>query len=142
MKNLIETPEDEARVIAIARSWDKTPYIGDGAVKGFGCSCSSLPAAVLAEFGHLAPAIPKRGLMPKVQLLPTMRAWLEGHPEFYQQVNKPKPGDVLLCDAGIGHMAIVVDKGEVMHSNQNAGVHADQFSYLKTRLVGIWRPVV
>jgi hypothetical protein len=144
MRPLISSPEEQARFIEMARSWQGTAYVADGAVKGTGCSCSSLPYAVHSEFGHTAPPIPRRAGLQKVQILPVMLEWLDGHPEHYQRVEMKDRaiGDIILVDAGIGHLVIVVDREEVLHSWQNRGVHASHISSVLQRLVAIWRPVV
>lgn len=157
MRDLIQTDEDRSRIIAMARAWDGTPYVADGAIKGAGCSCSSLPWAVLKEFGHTAPEIPRRMGLHKVEIHPLMLSWLNEHPEHYRKIELKwydeadrkrvciscfQPGDLLIINLGIGHALLAVDKGEAMHSWQNGGCHAGQISSLETRLTGAWRPVV
>lgn len=144
MKPLIASPEDAARLCLEARAWIDTPYVPDGAIKGAGASCSSLPWAILRDFGHNAPEIPRRLGLAKVELLPTMKSWLAAHPEFYRPVpfEERQPGDVVLVDAGIGHLLLMVDRDEVVHSWQTRGVHASHVATVSNRIVGVWRPVI
>jgi cell wall-associated NlpC family hydrolase len=146
MKPLIQTPEDIARLRAIADSWVGTPWVADGAVKGTGVSCSMLPYAALAEYGHGAPLPPKRATITKREIFPLMERWVAEHPEFYVRVdqNDIRAGDVLIFYIGIGHMALAFGDGVFLHCWQTAGVHFSNLANgaLSDRLKSVWRPIV
>mgnify|MGYP001232473593 CR=1 FL=1 len=135
---------DLARLRTAAEAWVGTPYAADGCVKGAGCSCQLLPSAVLHELGHTHPPAPARGTLRKVELLPAMRAWLEAHPEHFAPValDAIAPGDVLLINAGTGHLALALERGDMLHVWQHTGAHISARANIVTRIVGAWRPVV
>ena len=148
MRPLINTPEDIARLMAIAQSWVGTSYVADGASKGVGSSCSMLPYAILTEFGFLTAHPPGRNQMPKKEILPLMVADLASREGISFQriaaVASIECGDVLVFDAGIGHMVLALSKRTGIHSWQNVGAHMVVFDNKPfiNRIVGIWRPVI
>jgi cell wall-associated NlpC family hydrolase len=146
MRPLIQTEADSVRLRTIALSWLGTPWTADGAVKGTGVSCSTLPWAILHEFGHAAPAVPSRRTILKRDILVAIQSFLNAHPEHYLAVEQKDaaPGDILLIYAGIGHAALVLGGCEMIHCWQKGGVHRSTFADQKfaTRIVGVWRPVV
>lgn len=147
MKSFIDSPEATARLLAAAESWIGTHYVPDGAVKGTGCSCSMLPWVILKECGFGVKQPPVRGDMLKTEILPLMLSWLtEAEGTYFvrvQDMNDLQRGDVLLFDAGIGHLAVSMGGKTIIHSWQRDGVHYTHVgdSYEK-RLVGVWRPIV
>lgn len=148
MKPLISTPEQAASLKQIAESWKGTAYVPDGAIKGTGCSCSMLPYAILTEYGMDLPAPPRRGKILRCELLPMMLAWLMAHEGTHllqiEGIENAQAGDILLYDAGTGHLAICVDSKNAIHSWQNQGAHVSNFNSDTTlrRLKGIWRPII
>ena len=146
MRPLIQTEADAARMRSIALSWIGTPWVADGAVKGTGVSCSTLPWSILHEFGHTAPPVPSRQNILKRDILATMQRFLNEHPEHYLPVElkDAAPGDILAIDAGIGHAALVLGGTQIIHCWQKGGVHRSTFSdqLFATRVVGVWRPIV
>lgn len=153
MRPFISTPEDEARIKAIAETWIGTHYIPDGAVRGTGCSCSMLPYVILKEMGFDVPFPPVRGAMLKAQILPTMMDWIAAHEGTHferlplkdgEKLVDVRVGDVLLFDTGIGHLALSLGGTAIIHSWIREGVHYTQIggdAYEK-RLIAVWRPVV
>lgn len=144
MKPLIETHEEAARLREIALSWIGTPWVADGAVKGTGASCSMLPYAVLAEFGHEAPLPPSRQGILKRDILPTMLTWLGEHTDCYGEIARAEIGcgDVLVFDFGIGHLALALGGTDMLHAWQTSGAHLSNFKDAKmaSRLLRAWRP--
>jgi cell wall-associated NlpC family hydrolase len=108
MKPYFSSPERIARLLAVAETWKGTPYVQSGAVKGNGASCHRLASAVLIEAGVPLVDVPERGVTRLREYLGVMRTWLDGHPDMFAQVSLDAlaPGDVLLCDAGVGHIAL------------------------------------
>ena len=146
MTPLLITPEDAARLRSLAQAWEGTPWVAEGCIRGTGASCTGLPYGILAEFGHVAPALPTRIGLPKSEILPTCLAWLNSHPELYQPVAETaviRAGDVLIFDLGIGHAALATGGTEMFHSWQSMGAHFGNFSDVKLakRLRGAWRPI-
>jgi cell wall-associated NlpC family hydrolase len=145
MTPLVATPADADRLRALALAWRGTPWVAEGALRGTGASCTGLPYGILAEFGHQAPVPPSRLGIRKKDILETCRTWLAAHPDRYAPVSlaQIQPGDVLLFDCGIGHMAIALGGTEVLHSWQTTGAHVANFAEhrLASRLVGAWRPL-
>lgn len=140
----IRTPEQVAALRAAAESWCDTPYAGAGCVKGFGCSCQNLPSAVLRELGHVHPLPPERGTLGKAQILPTMRAWLDAHPDCFAPATAEDiaPGDVLLWSVGTGHLSLALDRGEILHIWQHrTAMICTRVGLSTCRLVGVWRPL-
>jgi cell wall-associated NlpC family hydrolase len=147
MKPFVSTPEQADAIRSLANQWLGTPYAADGAVKGSGVSCHMLPSIILVEAGFAHPTPPRRGRMLRCELLPAMLAWLQAHKEthFTPIVGTPaQAGDVLLFDAGTGHLALALDEHNVIHSWQRQGAHVSNFRIptLLSRLKGIWRPAV
>ena len=141
----IRTPEQIAALRAVAESWSATPYAAGGCVKGAGCSCQNLPSAVLRELGHVHPLPPERGSLGKAELLPTMQAWLDAHPDCFAPVAPADivPGDVLLWHVGTGHLSLALDRGEILHIWQHrSAMICTRVGLSSCRLVGAWRPLV
>jgi hypothetical protein len=148
MKPFVSVPEQADTIRSIANTWIGTPYAADGAAKGSGVSCHMLPSMILTEAGFIHPTPPRRGRMLRCELLPTMRSWLLAHEQTHFA---PVPahesalaGDVLLFDAGTGHLALALDASTVIHSWQRQGAHVSNFRIpaLVRHLKGIWRPVI
>jgi hypothetical protein len=147
MKPFVSTFEQAETVRAIANTWIGTPYAADGADKGAGVSCHMLPSEILKEAGFPHPAPPKRGRMLRCELLPTMLAWLLAHEGTHfvrVDTQAVQAGDVLLFDAGTGHLALALDHTNVIHSWQRQGAHISAFRVptLLRQLKGIWRPSI
>jgi cell wall-associated NlpC family hydrolase len=148
MKPFVKTEEDAERVIAAADSWKGTPYAADGAFKGSGCSCSLLPHSILTEAGMVIPVPPQRGKMRKVELLSVMEQWLTTHEgTHFIRMAPDAPhslGDVMLFDAGYGHLGLCMGRGNVIHSIQRHGVREENYRDVKLadRIVGVWRPMI
>lgn len=143
MTPLIQTPEDMAKLRAIAETWVGTPYAPDGAVKGAGASCHLVPAEILREFGMALPPIPRRTGMTKREIGPTMAAWLDSHPAIFSRVDSPHPGDLILTEIPFGHLALLLDRGEIVHAWQREGTHVAAYepAKLTDRVRGYWRPL-
>lgn len=110
------------RVVSIAQSWIGTKYHHQAKIKGVGCDCLTLLAAVYTEARLIAePKIPyysadfmnHRGA----------ETYLNGLLEYSREVSVPMPGDVALWKFGrcFSHAAIVVVWPEIIHAYVNIG---------------------
>jgi cell wall-associated NlpC family hydrolase len=150
---VFSTPERVAVLLRVAAEWAGTRYVPDGAIKGSGVSCAMLPYVIITEavaalgIDFDFPAPPKRGQMKKCELLPAMVEWLtarEGtHFERLVWHGDAAAGDLILFDAGIGHAALCVGPGKIIHSWQAQGAHFTTYRVprLAERIVGVWSPV-
>jgi cell wall-associated NlpC family hydrolase len=142
MKPFASISENTERIRLSAESWMGTPYAPDGAVKGSGCSCSMLPWSILSESGFQLEEPPARGRMLRCELLPTMLGWLMAHEGTHfasVPVDEAALGDVMLLNAGIGHLALCLGDGNVIHCWQTRGVHRTKYTTPSTlrRIVGV-----
>jgi cell wall-associated NlpC family hydrolase len=141
------TPERIARLREVAKSWQGTPYVQSGAVKGSGASCHRLAGAVLAEAGFPIPEVPERGGIRMAQYREAMKEWLEGHCESFMPVklDELRPGDVLLCQIGIGHIALFLggQGEEVLQVLRNVQTHCVSFNDPQARkyVLCAYRPI-
>ena len=110
MTPFFHSPDRITALEAAAAAWLGTPYVQSGAVKGSGASCHRLAGAVLRDAGMPLPEIPERGRTRMCEYRGAMRAWLDDHPEHFAPValEALQPGDVLLCQVGIGHIGLFV----------------------------------
>jgi cell wall-associated NlpC family hydrolase len=103
------TSERIDKLNTVARAWLGTPYVQNGAVKGCGASCHMLAAAVLQEAGVDMADVPERGTLGRRWFAQAMEAWFVNRPDRFLPVNpgaELMPGDLLLCDLGVGHIAL------------------------------------
>lgn len=110
MTPYFSTPERLGALESAAAAWLGTPYVQTGAVRGSGASCHMLAAAVLRDAGCPLPEVPQRGITGLRGYTTAMRAWLDGHPEHFAPIALAdvSAGDVLLCEIGCGHIALVL----------------------------------
>ena len=125
--------EERARVIKIAKEWERTPYRHMGRVKGSGADCIML----LAEVFHEA------GLIPKLQIPFYPQDWMHhrnaekifnGMLEFTREIpGDPQPGDLVIFRYGrcFSHAAIVLDWPTVIHAC--VGTNVQQEDVLKSQ---------
>jgi cell wall-associated NlpC family hydrolase len=120
------TPEQRAAVIAEAKSWIRTPYHTNAAVKGAGADCALLPLAVYSEvLGWDPPSLPKY----------VMQWHLHRDEEKYLNYVRSlgaveitladlQPGDFVLWRVGrvYSHGAIVIAWPKVLHAINPRGV--------------------
>jgi cell wall-associated NlpC family hydrolase len=147
MTAYFSTPERIARLEAVTASWLGTRYVQSGAIKGHGASCHRLAGAVLAEAGMPLPEIPERGVTHLREYREAMRTWLDGHPEHFAPValEALQPGDVLLCDAGVGHIGLYLgDPGaRALQVLRNAPAHIVSLNdpAMRRRVLAAYRPL-
>ncbi len=111
------------RVVAEAESWLGTPYHHMGRLKGVGCDCLALLAAVYCTAG-VAPAIDLPYYPPDWHLHRSTERYLAGILRYAQEVAVPGPGDVALFRFGrcFSHSAIITEWPQVIHAWHAGGV--------------------
>ncbi|MBC2592703.1 C40 family peptidase [Ruficoccus amylovorans] len=136
------------KLMTIAASWLDTPYVQSGAVKGCGVSCHRLAAAVLSEAGVAMDDVPERGDTGRRQFAQAMRGWLESRPARFAPVGPDEPlcpGDILLCDFGIGHIALYLggEQRAVLQVLLRGATHLASLldPQLQGRVRAAWRPL-
>jgi NlpC/P60 family putative phage cell wall peptidase len=112
-----------AAVISAAESWIGTPYHHMGRLKGVGCDCLTLLAAVYHEAG-VVPAIEIPFYSPDWHLHRSAERYMEGLLAYAREVDAPRPGDSALFRFGrcFAHGAIVVEWPRVIHAWNGLGV--------------------
>jgi NlpC/P60 family putative phage cell wall peptidase len=111
-----------AAVIEAARGWLGTPYHHMARLKGVGCDCLTLLAAVYHESG-IVPAIEIPFYPPDWHLHRSVERYMHGILEYAREVEKPQPGDVALFKFGrcFAHGAVVVEWPRVIHAWNGLG---------------------
>lgn len=119
--------DQRARVVAIARSWLRTPYEHHQKVRGAGADCATLLAAVFEEAG-LVPPIDLPAYSPDWHLNQDYQLYLsvilQHCPESF---GPPLPGDIVMWKFGrvLSHGAIVVEWPVIIHALVGCGVILD-----------------
>lgn len=115
--------EARAAIVAEALSWESTPYHPHARIKGVGCDCAQLPAAVYEAVGLIEPVNPTY----------TSDWMLHRDEEKFLGFVLPQarqikladvlPGDLILWRYGrtFSHAAIVIDMPEVLHAALKGG---------------------
>jgi NlpC/P60 family putative phage cell wall peptidase len=99
-----------AAVVAEAESWLGTPYHHMARLKGVGCDCLTLLAAVYEAAG-VVPVIEIPFYPPDWHLHRGVERYMDGLLAYAHEVDAPAPGDVALFRFGrcFSHGAIVVE---------------------------------
>lgn len=115
--------ERRAAIITEAESWLGTPYHHMARVKGVGCDCLTLLAAVYHAAG-VVPEIQIPFYPPDWHLHRSAERYLEGLLGYASEVAVPRPGDVALFKFGrcFSHGAIVTEWPQLIHSWHVGGV--------------------
>jgi NlpC/P60 family putative phage cell wall peptidase len=110
-------------VIAEAETWLGTPYHHMARVKGVGCDCLTLLAAVYYS-AEVIPAIDIPYYPPDWHLHRTAERYLDGLLCYAHEIEAPEPGDVALFKFGrcFSHSAIVTDWPLMIHAWNAGGV--------------------
>lgn len=110
--------ETRAAIVAEALSWERTPYLSHAKLKGVGCDCATLPAAVFAAVGivsEINPTYTADWMMHRdeEQFLSFVLPHAREIPEADLQ-----PGDLVIWKFGrtFSHSAIVLDYPTVLHA--------------------------
>lgn len=133
-------------VIAEARTWLRTPYHHEGAVKGAGVDCAMLPICVYRNALDLFTEFDPRPYPPEWHLHRNEEKYIEGLKRCgARQVAVPKPGDIAMFKFGrtVSHGSIVLDECanfEFIHSYLNMGVIMTRLNELDyaDRLHSFW----
>jgi cell wall-associated NlpC family hydrolase len=110
---------ERARVIEVARSWLRTPYVHEAHLKGVGCDCTFI-ADVFEEAGLITKG-DYGHYSPQWHLHLRDERYMRGVMEHAHEIKgPPKPGDVVMYRLGrvMAHAGIVVDPGwpMIIHS--------------------------
>jgi cell wall-associated NlpC family hydrolase len=143
-RNYFRTPERLHALTDAVQEWIGTPYVGSGAIKRNGASCHRLAGAVLTEAGfEVRP--PEKNQTGLRQFTATMEAWLDASPQFSRLPTRSdiQPGDVLLCEYGIGHIALAVGDGGAMQVLRHQPAHIVQLAdpNVAKRILVVYRPI-
>jgi cell wall-associated NlpC family hydrolase len=114
---------ERARVVAVARSFLRTPYHHAGRLKGAGVDCLTLLAETFCEAG-LVPHIALPHYPHDWHLHREAERYLNGLLRYTREIEgPPQPGDVVLWKFGrcYSHAAIVVEWPLVIHAFVNQG---------------------
>jgi cell wall-associated NlpC family hydrolase len=122
------------QVIAAAETWLGTPYHHMGRLKGVGCDCLTLLAAVYHEAG-IVPAIEIPFYPPDWHLHRSIERYVEGLREYAREVDPIEipgsslgtgtgPGNIALFRFGrcFAHGAVVVEWPHLIHAWNGLGV--------------------
>lgn len=116
--------EERATVVAVARSWLRTPYHHMGRVRGAGVDCLTLLAEVYAGAGVIArPEIPH--YPPDWHLHRGAERYLDGLLSYCAEIaGPPLPADIVLWRFGrcFSHGAIVIEWPVVIHAYVGSAV--------------------
>jgi cell wall-associated NlpC family hydrolase len=120
---------ERQRVVSIAKTWLRTPYVHMGRVKGAGCDCATLIAEVYEEAG-LVPRVDLDYYSPQWHLHRDAERYLDRVLSYASVVEEPLPGDVVLFRFGrtFSHGAIVVDWPKIIHAYVGASVSYEDAS--------------
>ena len=107
------------RVVDVALSWERTPYVHEARIKGVGCDCTFI-AEVYEEAG-LIPHIDIARYSPQWHLHQREERYLGYVLRYAREIPfPPQPGDVVLYRFGrvLSHSAIVIFPGwpHIVHS--------------------------
>lgn len=109
---------ERARVVAIAKTWLRTPYQHMARIKGVGCDCLTLLAEVYEQAGlvpHVEVPYYPQGFM----LHNDTERYLDGLLKYTKEIEgDPLPGDIALWKFGrcFSHGAIVVKWPQIIHA--------------------------
>jgi cell wall-associated NlpC family hydrolase len=111
------TTEQRDLIVEETRSWLRTPYHHQGAIKGAGVDCAMILIKVFNNLG-LMPDIDPRPYPPDWHLHRDEERYLGWVKEYSEKVEIPLPGDIALFRFGkcISHGAIVIDYPIIIHA--------------------------
>jgi len=141
------SPPRIAALESAAASWIGTPYVQSGAVRGCGASGHRLASAVLMEAGFPVPTVPERGGTRLREYTLAMRRWLDGAQTHFAAISLDDlaPGDVLLCEIGIGHIGLFLGGhgARALQVLRTAPTHIVSINdpQVRAHLVAAYRPI-
>ena len=119
--------EQRQKVVAIAKTWLKTPYHHMAKIKGVGVDCLTLLSEVYREAGLVGeleiPYYPKDFMQHSGAEL-----YLDGLLKHAYEIDtKPQAGDIIIWKFGrcFSHTAIVIDYPQVIHACAGSSVTID-----------------
>lgn len=114
-----------ARIVEIAGEWIGTPFHDLARVKGVGCDCAQLVAAVYEEAGILEP-VDTGHYSPQFFLHHGEERLINFILRHAREIDEPNvmPGDIVVYKVGrvFAHAAIVIDwPREIIHAHKLSG---------------------
>lgn len=110
--------ETRAAIVAEALSWEGTPYVPRGMIKGVGVDCAMLPSAIYHAVGlipELMPDYTQDWMMHRNEEL-----FLSYVTPFAREIDEAElgPGDLVIWRFGrtYSHSAIVIEEPVVLHA--------------------------
>jgi cell wall-associated NlpC family hydrolase len=136
--------EQRAKIVDVALTWNKTPYVHMGRIKGAGCDCATFLLEVYEEAG-LSEHIDIEYYPMDWHMHQAEEKYLKKILEHGHRVSVPQPGDIALYRYGktAAHGAIVIDYPTIIHSAITQGVVLSNDEPIRDRLVGFfsyWEP--
>ena len=108
--------EEELRqqIVDFALQFEGNPYVYGGTSLTNGADCSGFVMSVFAEFGYSLPRV--------------------AADQYYQSVKKEvadlEPGDLIFYGRGIGHVALYIGDGQIIHASTAAtGIKISDYDY-------------
>lgn len=117
------TAPQRSAVVAEAESWLGTPYHHMARLKGVGCDCLTLLAAVYHS-AEVIPAIDISYYPPDWHLHRSDERYMDGLLAYAREVAAPEPGDAALFKFGrcFAHGAVIVEWPRLIHAWNGLGV--------------------
>lgn len=132
------------QVVEEAKSWDGTPYLHQGFVKGVngGVDCCMINIGVFRDFAGAIPAeFDPRPYPMQWHLHRDEERYLNWFTKYAKRVDTPRLADVALFKFGrtVSHSGIIVGKDIMIHAYRQAGrVIFDHVSGYEDRLHSYW----
>ena len=116
------TPDQLHAVIEQAKSWLRTPYHHEGAVRGAGVDCAMLLVEVYSAAG-LAEWFDPRPYPQQWMLHRSEERYVEWVLKYADEVETCEPGDICLVRYGrtLSHSAIIIEGSRVIHAYAREG---------------------
>ena len=144
--NPFETPDQQARLLAVALSWLGTPFRPHAGIKGAGADCMHVALLVYWESGHkFAFESPKYTMDGGSHLHVSQFAeWLDTSPAFAMTESPTKIGDCLLFKLGRveHHVGVQITGSTFVHAMRHHGVIQSNLKdpTWTRRLTAVYRP--
>ena len=109
---------ERRRVVEVVKTWERTPYLHMGRVKGAGVDCLTLLAETFYE-ANLVPFIDVEYYPPDWMQHREAERYLEGLLQYTKEIpGNPQPGDIALwkCGRCFSHGAIVINWPIIIHA--------------------------
>lgn len=120
---MIASPDMRQAIVDEAKDWLRTPYHHNARVKGAGCDCAQLPAAVYHAVGLIPTLEPEYS--PQWMLHRDEEQYLEWVRPYAREIARADlaPGDLIMWKFGrtYSHSGIVIDLPLIIHAWNRGG---------------------